>query len=119
MALDLAFGKRVYDWLGRHPRVYSTVRWMVCFGRERSLQNLAIAATGLREGSTVLDLACGAGVNLAGLEARVGESGKIIAADYSSGMLHTARASAREQGWTNIEFREGDAACLEVACGVS
>jgi ubiquinone/menaquinone biosynthesis C-methylase UbiE len=114
MALDLAFGKRVYDWLGQHPRVYQGIRWGVCFGRERSLQELAIAATGLHEGDTVLDLAYGAGVNLAGLEAKVGESGKIIAVDYSTGMLDTARARSREHGWTNIEFRRGDAASLEL-----
>jgi ubiquinone/menaquinone biosynthesis C-methylase UbiE len=114
MALDLAFGKRVYDWFGQHPRVYATIRWIACLGRERNLQELAIVAIGLRTGDIVLDLACGAGVNLAGLEARVGGAGKIIALDYSPGMLDTARARSREQGWTNIEFRLGDAACLEL-----
>jgi len=33
MVLDLSHGKRLYDWLGAHKRVYRGIRWSVCFGR--------------------------------------------------------------------------------------
>ncbi len=75
MALDLAHGKRAYDLLGRHPRLYRAVRFSVCFGRERRLQQLAVAATGLAPGATVLDLACGTGVNHPHPHALVGRTG--------------------------------------------
>jgi demethylmenaquinone methyltransferase/2-methoxy-6-polyprenyl-1,4-benzoquinol methylase len=114
MALDLAHGKRAYDLLGRHPRLYRAVRFSVCFGRERRLQQLAVAATGLAPGATVLDLACGTGVNHPHLHALVGRTGRILAVDYSTGMLETARAAVRIHGWTNIDFLQADAACLDL-----
>ncbi len=110
MVLDLSHGKKVYDWLGVHKGVYRGVRWSVCFGREKRLQARAIAAIGLNENDTVLDLACGAGVNLPYLFDKVGPSGKIVAVDYSEGMLATARAAAEANRWPNIEFRQEDAA---------
>jgi demethylmenaquinone methyltransferase/2-methoxy-6-polyprenyl-1,4-benzoquinol methylase len=83
-------------------------------GRERQLQARAIAAIGLKQSDTVLDLACGAGVNFRQLRDKVGSSGRIVAVDYSDGMLATARAAARADGWSNIEFRREDAARLEL-----
>ena len=115
MVLDLAFGKRAYDWLGTHPRVYGIIRWTVAFGREDHLQRRALESLGLKEGDTVLDLACGSGVNLPALVRAVGASGRIIATDYSDGMLNTARATARRMGWNNVEFIQADAATLELA----
>ena len=93
--LDRQFGKRVYDWLGRHPRVYQAIRWSVCFGRERFLQKTAMNALGAKPGDTVLDLACGAGSNLRYPHAMVGLDGRIIAVDYSTGMLDRAKAQAK------------------------
>lgn len=114
MVLDLSFGKRVYDWLGAHERVYRAIRWNVCFGREAHLQGLAIAALELKIGDTVLDLACGTGVNLPHLLSAVGPAGKITAVDYSEGMLDAARSRAQSNGWSNIEFRQEDAARLQL-----
>ena len=113
MVLDLSFGKRVYDWLGTHPRVYRVVRWLAAFGREEQLQGRALASLGLKPGDTVLDLACGMGVNLPALVRIVGASGRIIALDYSDGMLNAARATAQRMGWDNVEFIRADAAATE------
>ncbi len=114
MVLDLSHGKRVYDWLGLHKRVYRGIRWSVCFGREEYLQERAVAALALKQGDSVLDLACGAGVNLPYLFDKVGPSGKIVAVDYSGGMLATARATATVKGWSNVEFRQEDAAHIDL-----
>lgn len=114
MVLDLAHGKRVYDWLGLHQRVYRHIRWIAACGQERRLQSLAIDAIGLKHGDTVLDLACGAGFNFPHLIERIGNSGKIVAVDYSEGMLVTARATAVANGWSNIDFRRENAAVMDL-----
>jgi ubiquinone/menaquinone biosynthesis C-methylase UbiE len=114
MVLDLSFGKRAYDWLGAHPRIYRAIRWNVCFGREKQLQKRAIAAIGLNGGDTILDLACGAGVNLPHIIRQIGKTGKVVAVDYSEGMLNVARAAADSNGWTNVELLQSDAACLDL-----
>jgi demethylmenaquinone methyltransferase/2-methoxy-6-polyprenyl-1,4-benzoquinol methylase len=114
MVLDLAFGRKLYDWFGAHERVYRAVRWISCLGREQSLERRAIAAMGIKQGDTVLDLACGAGVNLPYLRECVGPEGRILALDYSEGMLAAARAKAEKRGWANIEFMQADATQMEL-----
>jgi ubiquinone/menaquinone biosynthesis C-methylase UbiE len=39
---------------------------------------------------------------------RVGESGRIIGIDLTDEMLEKARRNAKENGYTNVEFRKGD-----------
>ncbi len=114
MVLDLEHGRRVYDWLGRHRVLYRLIRCGVCFGREKLFQRTAMAALELTAGDVVLDLACGTGANLGHLQGKVGTAGRIIAVDFSSGMLDAARAQAEANRWTNIEFRRADAARLEL-----
>lgn len=114
MALDLQFRKSVYDYLGQHFLLYRLIHWAACFGREATLRNRAFRLAEFEAGGTVLDLGCGNGVNLPFLEQAVGSSGKIIALDYSDGMLDRAMALAVANGWRNIEFVQGDAACMNL-----
>jgi len=114
MVLDLNHGKRVYDWLGQHHVLYRFIRFGVCFGREPVFQRIAIDALEAKVCDVILDLACGTGANHSHLEARIGASGRIVAVDFSSGMLDAARAKAEVNHWTNIEFRRTDAAQLEL-----
>ncbi len=114
MTIDLAFGKSVYNWYGAHQSVYRTVRWISCLGREQTLQRLAIESLGVKPCDTVMDLACGAGVNLPHLAELVGPSGRILAVDYSEGMIDAARDKAKLNGWANIEFVRADAARLDL-----
>ncbi len=115
MALDLSSGKRIYDWLGQHSLTYKCIRWSVCFGHEDRLQRLAISALDLKKGETVLDLACGAGVNQPFLVEAVGETGRVIAVDYSDGMLTAAQTQVLSKGWQNIDFRRADASQMQIA----
>ncbi|WP_411285641.1 class I SAM-dependent methyltransferase [Lapillicoccus sp.] len=55
-------------------------------GRER-----AIPALHLREGSRVLDIGCGTGLNFPRLLAAVGRSGQVVGVDHSGEMLEVAR----------------------------
>lgn len=114
MVLDLDFGKRVYDWLGQHERFYKGIRWLVCFSRERKLERMAIESLGVGRGGRILDLACGAGVNLPFLVELVGDTGHVLAVDYSDGMLASAAAKVSNHAWRNVELKQGDAAQLQL-----
>jgi len=62
----------------------------------------AVAALGLRQGETVLDVACGTGVCFPLLEEQVGRSGRIIGVELSPDMLALARRRVEYAGWTNV-----------------
>jgi demethylmenaquinone methyltransferase/2-methoxy-6-polyprenyl-1,4-benzoquinol methylase len=103
-----------YRFWGHFPLLYRIACTVTFLGRQRFLRRRAVERLALRPGDTVLDLACGTGLNLAHLEAVVGDRGRIIAFDFSPAMLAAARDRARTHGWQNIEFVEGDAATLDI-----
>jgi ubiquinone/menaquinone biosynthesis C-methylase UbiE len=53
----------------------------VFLGQENSLRDKAVRLIGLEAGETVLDLACGNGINFRLVEKRVSENGRIIGFD--------------------------------------
>ena len=61
----------------------------------------------LRPGDRVLDLGCGAGVNLRALRTAVGPEGEVLGIDYSPKMVESARRRAAE--WDNVEVRHANA----------
>lgn len=77
---------------------------------------LALAA--LQPGQVVLDLGSGAGADVFPAARRVEPGGKVIGLDMLEEMLARARATAERAGYTNVEFRQGDAQHipLEDAC---
>ena len=62
----------------------------------------------LRKGETVVDLGSGAGIDVLLSANRVKESGKVIGIDMTDGMLDKAKKVAKDNGYTNVEFRKGD-----------
>ena len=62
----------------------------------------------IKEGDTVVDLGCGAGIDvfLAANIAR--ESGRVIGIDMTDKMLEKARQKAEKHNYKNVEFRQGD-----------
>jgi arsenite methyltransferase len=64
--------------------------------------------TYVKEGETVVDLGSGAGIDVFLSANKVGESGKVIGIDLTDEMLEKARRNAKENGYTNVEFRKGD-----------
>ena len=68
----------------------------------------------VKEGTRLLDVACGAGEPGLSAAKRVGASGKVIGTDFVEEMLGFARQKAKDKGLTNIEFRRADGEALEV-----
>jgi ubiquinone/menaquinone biosynthesis C-methylase UbiE len=60
--------------------------------------------------SSVLDLCTGTGSLLASMHTKLGSAGRIVAADFSHGMLSVARKKTK--GFTNIDLVEADAGSL-------
>src|SRR3712207_2102035 len=62
----------------------------------------------VQEDETVVDLGSGAGIDVFLSANKVGGSGKVIGIDMTDEMLEKARKNAKENGYTNVEFRKGD-----------
>jgi len=61
---------------------------------------------------TVLDIGCGAGMDLLLAACRVGPGGRAIGMDMTEAMRDRARASAAAAGLTNVEVYRADATAL-------
>ena len=68
----------------------------------------------LRRGATVVDVGCGAGMDLMLAASAVGPTGHAIGIDMTEAMAERARASARTLGFAHVEVRAGDALDLPV-----
>ena len=73
----------------------------------------AADALDLQEGMTVVDVGCGTGASFPSLMAGIGESGRLIGADASAGMLKKAKARSRRMGWENVELLKVDVGDVE------
>lgn len=62
----------------------------------------------LEAGETVVDLGSGGGIDAFLASKQVKNSGKVIGIDFTDDMLEKARKAARENGYSNVEFRRGD-----------
>ncbi|GAB4506938.1 MAG: methyltransferase domain-containing protein [Sulfuricaulis sp.] len=64
-----------------------------------------IALAGIRAGSRVLDIACGAGEPALSVAERVGPTGSVLATDFVEEMIGFARSKAQARSLSNVEFR--------------
>src|SRR5688572_26810533 len=62
------------------------------------------AFASLKEGEVVVDLGCGAGIDVLLASRQVGESGRAIGIDMTAEMVERASANAAKMGTTNVEF---------------
>lgn len=74
-----------------------------------------IALASLKKGETVLDLGAGAGFDCFLAANQVGKTGKVIGVDITPEMVEKARENARQNDYSNIEFRLGEIENLPVA----
>jgi len=71
----------------------------------------------LKSGETVVDIGCGAGMDLMLAAQHVGPTGRAIGVDMTPKMAERARASAARAGLANLEVRLGDALQLPIDNG--
>ena len=64
---------------------------------------------GIKPGERVVDLGCGPGGVLGLLAERVGPTGSVVGIERSPHFAEVARRFVRENGWTQVEVRVGDA----------
>ncbi len=70
--------------------------------------------TSLRTGMTVVDVGCGAGLDLLLAARAVGPSGRAIGIEMTEAMAARARLGAAAAGLENVDVRGGDATALPV-----
>lgn len=68
----------------------------------------------IRPGATVVDIGCGAGMDLLLAAKSVGPTGCAIGVDMTEAMAERTRAGARAIGLDNVEVRLGDAMALPI-----
>jgi arsenite methyltransferase len=62
----------------------------------------------IREGETIVDLGSGAGIDVFLSANKIGGAGRVIGIDMTDEMLEKARKNAKDNRYTNVEFRKGD-----------
>ena len=76
---------------------------------QRAQRRLAVGALGLRPGDTVVDMACGTGLNFALIQQAIGPHGHLIGVDLTDAMLAQAQQRTERNGWSNVSLVQADA----------
>jgi ubiquinone/menaquinone biosynthesis C-methylase UbiE len=77
---------------------------------QRAQRQRAVHALGLRAGDTVIDIACGTGLNFPLIEEAIGPDGRVVGVDLTDAMLAQAQDRIGTNGWSNISLVQADAA---------
>jgi ubiquinone/menaquinone biosynthesis C-methylase UbiE len=85
---------------------------------QRGQRQRAVRALGLRPGATVVDMACGTGLNFQLIQDVIGPSGQIVGVDLTDAMLGRARDRIAANGWRNVSLVQADAVDFEFPAGI-
>jgi demethylmenaquinone methyltransferase/2-methoxy-6-polyprenyl-1,4-benzoquinol methylase len=85
---------------------------------QRAQRLRAVQALGLRPGASVVDIACGTGLNFPLIEEAIGPDGRIVGVDLTDAMLVQAQDRIEKNGWSNIGLVQGDAADFDFPTAV-
>ena len=85
---------------------------------QRAQRLRAVQALGLRRGDSVVDVACGTGLNLALIEEVIGPDGRIVGVDLTDAMLAQAQDRIARNGWSNISLVQADVADFNFPTGI-
>jgi demethylmenaquinone methyltransferase/2-methoxy-6-polyprenyl-1,4-benzoquinol methylase len=77
---------------------------------QRAQRLRAAQALGLRPGDTVVEIACGTGLNFSLIEQAIGPDGRIVGVDLTDAMLAQAQHRIETNGWSNVSLVQADAA---------
>lgn len=108
--------QRLYD---RVAIVYDVAAKSFNLFGEHRLRERSVDLLDLKLGDTVVDLGCGTGINLPLLADAVGETGRVIGVDLSSGMLQRARHRADRHGLSQVTVQRGDMRDVRLPVGTA
>ena len=94
----------------RHYDVTSQLLYPVPGYPQRAQRRRAVQALGLRRGDTVVDVACGTGLNFSLIQEAIGPDGHIVGVDLTDAMLAQAEQRIETNGWSNVTLVRADAA---------
>jgi demethylmenaquinone methyltransferase/2-methoxy-6-polyprenyl-1,4-benzoquinol methylase len=77
---------------------------------QRTQRVRAVQALRLRPGDSVVDIACGTGLNFSLIEQVIGRDGRIVGVDLTDAMLAQAQQRIETNGWSNVSLVQSDAA---------
>ena len=80
---------------------------------QRAQRARALQALGLRPGASVVEIACGTGLNFSRIEQVIGPEGRIVGVDLTDAMLAQAQQRIETNRWSNISLVQADAAEFE------
>jgi len=87
--------------------------------REWAYRRMAVKALKLLPGDTVLELACGTGINFPLFQKYIGPTGRIIGVDITDAMLEQARKRVANQWWKNVTLIQHDASTYQIPSNVN
>ena len=87
-------------------------------GPQRAHRRRAIRALRLRPGASVVEIACGTGLNFPAIEQEIGPEGRIVGVDLTDAMLAQAQQRIEANGWRNVTLVQADAAEFAFPAGV-
>ena len=99
----------VYRKKAKHYDITSRLYPAPCYP-QRAQRLRAVQALGLRAGDSVIDIACGTGLNFPLIQEVIGPDGRIIGVDLTDAMLAQAQDRIATNGWSNISLVQSDAA---------
>jgi demethylmenaquinone methyltransferase/2-methoxy-6-polyprenyl-1,4-benzoquinol methylase len=101
----------IYRKKARHYDIASQLFYP--FGPQRAHRRRAAHALRLRPGDSVVEIACGTGLNFPLIEQEIGPEGRIVGVDLTDAMLAQAQHRIETNGWSNISLVQADAAEFE------
>lgn len=99
---------KVYRKKAKHYDITSRLYPAPCYP-QRAQRLRAVQALGLSAGDSVIDIACGTGLNFELIEEVIGPGGRIIGVDLTDAMLARAQHRIETKGWSNISLVHADA----------
>jgi ubiquinone/menaquinone biosynthesis C-methylase UbiE len=85
---------------------------------QRAHRRRAVQALRLRPGASVVEIACGTGLNFPLIRQEIGPAGRIVGVDLTDAMLAQAQQRVEAHGWSNVSLVHADAADFEFPSGV-
>src|SRR5262249_14326025 len=107
--------ERLIETYRKMAKRYDSTSWLYPVpGYPQRVQRAAtVRSLGLRRGATVVDMACGTGLNFSMIQKGIGPEGRIIGVDLTDAMLAVAQERVDRNGWSNVSLVQADAVEFE------